>query len=361
VEQAAKRAKLRGVLTCRPREATVGTMAPPADPTPTVGEWFATWFHSRAFKVAPSTLGSNRSLYRLYFADLAEVPLGDLTAGRIKDFLAMVEHRCHEQRPGTGQPHTVRHCHALLSAALRDAVDHELIASNPMARVPRPRTPAPQPKYLSAEELGRLLDAVRATGDPRALAVELMARLGLRRNEALGVTWGDVDLEGRVLHLRSQIGRVPDPARPGSTTIVHRDLKTMGSRRDLRFGDRLATMLRSRRTEAGEVPPDGDLLISLNGGRPVDPDAFSRWLTGIGRSIEVRVSPHRLRHSAATLMLNRGASIEAVAKVLGHTDVKVTSVYARVLDETSGAAIELLSGVLDGLDGSSWGGRRAEG
>jgi len=313
---------------------------------PSVGDWFTIWFESRAFKVAPSTLASNRSLYRLYFADLAALSLPELTAGRIKDFLARVEHRCRIQQPGVGQPHTVRHCHALLSAALRDAVDHELIELSPMARVPRPRTPPARPKHLAAAELAQLLRAVEASGDPRSLAVELMARLGLRRNEALGLTWGDIDLEHRLLHVRFQIGRVPNPSKPGATTLVRRELKTMDSLRILRLAGDLVTMLGLRR-EASGACRDTDLIISLHGGRPVDPDAFTRWLTGIGRTIGISVSPHRLRHSAATLMLNRGASIEAVAKVLGHSDVRVTSVYARVLDETSGAAVELLAGVFD--------------
>ena len=290
--------------------ATVGrvTMQPSPQSTTssmTVDDWFAIWFASRSFKVAPSTLASNWSLYRLYFDDLAEVSLSERTAGRIKDFLAQVEHRCHEQQPGVGQPHTVRHCHALLAAALHDAVDHEIIATSPMTRVPRPKTPPPRPKHLSADELGRLLSVVHASGDGRALAVELMARLGLRRNEALGLTWDDVDLDHHV------------------------------------------DMLTAHRLHTAATRCAQDLVISLSQGRPVDPDAFTRWLTRVGRSIDVTVSPHRLRHSAATLMLNRGASIEAVAKVLGHSDVRVTSVYARVLDETSGAAVELLAGVFD--------------
>ena len=332
--------------------ATVGrvTMQPSSGSTASsmsVGDWFAIWFASRSFKVAPSTLASNLSLYRLYFADLAGVSLSGLTAGRIKDFLAKVEHRCHEQQPGIGQPHTVRHCHALLAAALRDAVDHELIAVSPMARVPRPKTPPARPKHLSVDELGRLLRAVQASGDHRSLAVELMARLGLRRNEALGLIWDDVDLEHHQLHVRFQIGRVPDPSRPGSTMLVRRELKTLGSRRQLRLAGDLVTMLHEHRGDASRPRRDEDLVISRSEGPPVDPDAFTRWLTRVGRSIGVTVSPHRLRHSAATLMLNRGASIEAVAKVLGHSDVRVTSVYARVLDETSGAAVELLAGVFD--------------
>jgi site-specific recombinase XerD len=67
----------------------------------------------------------------------------------------------------------------------------------------------------------------------------------------------------------------------------------------------------------------------------------------VGRSIGVVVRPHRLRHTSATLMFNGGVSIEAVGKVLGHTDIKTTSVYARVLDETGSAALETLATDLD--------------
>ena len=304
----------------------------------------------RRFKVAPSTMRSNLSLYRLYFCDLDPLPLSRLTPGVIKDWLAMVEYRCHEQQPGRGQPHTVRHCPALLSAALRDAVDHELLATSPMDRVPRPRTPSPRPKHLSAESVDLLLHAAEETEDPRALAVTLMARLGLRRNEALGLVWGDVNCTRQLLRIRAQVSRVPDPSGARGTILVRRELKTMTSRRDLHLTDDLVARLQGNRARQVSTPSDEDLLVSCTGARPADPDAFTRWLSRIGRSVGLEVSPHRLRHSAATLMLNRGASIEAVGKVLGHGDVRVTSVYARVLDETSAAAVALL-GDLGGAHG----------
>jgi len=316
-----------------------------------VGDWFDTWLDTRRFKVAPSTMRSNLSLYRLYFSDLEPLPLSRLTPGAIKDWLAMVEHRCREQQPGRGQPHTVRHCHALLAAALRDAVDHELLDASPMARVPRPRVPSPRPKHMAADDVRRLLRVVDETGDPRGIAVVLMAHLGLRRNEALGLTWGDVDVERQIVRVRAQISRVPDSTRStGATTLARRELKTVSSRRDLRLTEELVRRLRSVRAHGFADGQDHHLLVSLDAGRPVDPDAFTRWLTALGRSSGISVSPHRLRHTAATLMLNRGASIEAVAKVLGHGDVRVTSVYAKVLDETSAAAIEVLGSVLVGPD-----------
>ena len=58
-------------------------------------------------------------------------------------------------------------------------------------------------------------------------------------------------------------------------------------------------------------------------------------------------TPHRLRHTSATMMLNLGSPSEAVGKVLGHSDVRTTGVYARVLDATGGDALEALAEDLD--------------
>jgi integrase len=182
-----------------------------------------------------------------------------------------------------------------------------------------------------------------------------MARLGLRRNEALGLSWDDVDLEHEQLDLRFQVGRVPDPGRPGRTILVRRALKTMSSRRRLRLAGSLAELLQAHRDRSTPVDSSARLVVSLRGGRLADPDAFTHWLTRIGADAGLEVSPHRLRHSAATLMLNEGDSLEAVSKVLGHSDTRVTSVYARVLDRTSAAALDLLAAQLDEAAASSRG------
>jgi integrase len=313
----------------------------------TVDEWFTTWFETRVFKVAPSTFGSNKSLYRLYFDPLKKTPLAKVTPGQINDWLAKVEHEGMKRVPGIGQPHTVRHCYALLSAAMTEAMDHDLIYVNPMARVKRPRLPAAQPKYMELDDIMKLLRACDETGDPRALAIHLMARLGLRRNESLGLVWEDIDLEKEVLYVRFQIGRVPDPDRPGKTLLIRRELKTMTSRRQLRLAGDLVEMLKAHRDAAPYEVTDQTFVVSYYRGKATDPDALTQWLKRVAKTVDVEVSPHRLRHSAATLMLNKGASIEAVSKVLGHSDIRITGVYAKVLDETSAAALDLLAEELD--------------
>lgn len=320
-----------------------------ATSTTTVDEWAATWFTTRAGHVAPKTLANEWSHYGRYFAPLAKRRLEHLTSGQIQDWLASIERRSRAAKPGFGQPHTVRICFSLLSVMLRDALSHELLAANPMVGLKRPRVPPPTPKFLTRDEVTRFLDEVDSTGDSRALAVHLMLRLGLRRNEALGITWGDLDLEHATLDLVFQLGRITLPGSEGGTALVRRELKTVASRRQLRIAGDLAERLRRQRGSLVDPIPTR-FVVTLDDGLPVDPDALSHWVKSVGRRIGIVVTPHRLRHTSATLMLNRGVSMEAVGKVLGHTDIKTTGVYARVLDETGTAALETLASDLDSGD-----------
>jgi len=307
-----------------------------------LGQWVEKWLAARVTKVAPKTYANELSHVRLYLAPLADVPLADLSAGAIEDWLSALEHGGRLARPGRGQPHTVRICHSLISTILRDAVKHRLIASSPMAHVTRPRVPPPAPKHLSLDELRIVLDEVAATGDPRSLAVELMALLGLWRNESLGLTWADVDHVGRHIYVRAQLGRASNA--PGAP-LVRRELKTLSSRRALAIPASLDEKLRRAR-ERAHRGADEDYVISLGDGRPADPDALTRWLDELGRGVGIKVTPHRLRHTAATLMLNQGVPIESVSKVLGHSEIRTTGIYARVLDRSADAAIDALASIV---------------
>lgn len=316
---------------------------PPLDGGRTLlDDWARVWFDSRRHRVAPKTLANERSHARNYLGSLRALPLAEITPGTIEDWLAAVERAGVQARPPLGRPHTVRICHGLLSAMLRDAVKHQLLATPPMSLVKRPRMPPPQPKYLELDDLRRVVEATVATGDPRSLSVLLMAGLGLRRNEALGLTWGDVDLDRRLLRLRFQLGRDPDGA------LGRRPLKTRTSARELRLAGDVAKALDTARAGRAMAANPDDFVVSFGDGRPVDPDAMSRWLSSVGRSVGITVSPHRLRHSAATAMLNAGVAIETVGKVLGHGDVRTTAIYARVLDTSSDAALDDLARLLEG-------------
>ena len=88
-------------------------------------------------------------------------------------------------------------------------------------------------------------------------------------------------------------------------------------------------------------------MITYDEGGPIDPDAFSKWLKGVTTPYGIEVSSHRLRHTAATLMLNRVGSIEQVSSFLGHADIQTTAVYARITPSTRSNAANDLGELLD--------------
>src|ERR1039458_6161496 len=106
------------------------------------GEWAKSWFESRAERVTPKTLANEQSHFRNYFGPLAKLKLDRITAGDIQGWIAGIERRGLERKPGVGRPHTARICHSLLGAILRDAVQHQMIGSSPMSGVTKPKLPA---------------------------------------------------------------------------------------------------------------------------------------------------------------------------------------------------------------------------
>jgi integrase len=155
--------------------------------------------------------------------------------------------------------------------------------------------------------------------------------LGLRRGEACGFQWRDVDWEYRTIHVVRQVQRVPNPDRPGKTHLAYVPLKTAESDRVLPLADELYEDLRGW-YEALQPLPDSP-IVSIRAGRPVDPDALTRWLTDLGRQLNGgrSTSPHKLRHSAGMRLQRAGVPLGATTR------------YAAVAPEPHVAAAQVLS------------------
>lgn len=308
-----------------------------------LGEWVEQWLAQR--RRAPNTLAHEWSHFRTHFGPLREVPIAELTTFHCRAWLDDLRFRLCDRKPPMGQPHTVQHCYNLLRSALNGAVELGLIEHNPTVAIPRPRIPRPSPKYLTPEDVERVLRRVDRSGDPRSAAVHLMLRLGLRRGEALGLTWGDVDLKEGRLTISHQLQRVPDPDGTARTLLQRVALKTVASTRTLSLDERLARYLSDLRSESS-VSSDDELVVRSRLGGPVEPDGMTAWLRRVGELEGVVCTPHRLRHTAATMMLRHDVALPTVGAVLGHTDVRTTSVYARVMDTSKEEALKALGDAL---------------
>jgi integrase/recombinase XerC len=192
-----------------------------------------------------------------------------------------------------------------------------LADSNPAKPLRNPRPDRKLPHFLSTDEIGRLLNAPPAA-EPAGLRdraiLETMYSAGLRVSEAVGMNDGDLDLAQGLIRIRGK-GR-------------RERLSPVGS-----FAAKaLARWLKARKLSPKE--PAGPLA-------PVFTNKFGRRLTtrSVHRmllkylklsGLDLRTTPHTLRHSFATHLLDRGADIRSVQELLGHKSLVTTQIYTHV-------------------------------
>ncbi|HET8669823.1 MAG TPA: site-specific integrase, partial [Candidatus Saccharimonadales bacterium] len=173
---------------------------------------------------------------------------------------------------------------------------------------------------------------------------------GLRRGEALGLRWADVDLEARTLRISQQLQRID-----GHLQLS--EPKTKTSRRVLDLPDILITKLREHRTRqleeklrAGSHWIETGLVFTTSVGTPIDPRNVKRRLDAILEDAEMpHFRVHDIRHFAASLMLAQGVPLKVVSDILGHSQISTTAdLYTHVLPSLRKEAINLMDSILTG-------------
>lgn len=190
---------------------------------------------------------------------------------------------------------------------------------DPTAGVIRPKLPRALPRPLSVEDVRRLL-AAPAEGIPAGLrdraVLETLYGAGLRVSELAGLDVDDVDLEG------------------GSVRVLGKG----GKERDVPLGryarEAIAAYLARERPALATPRSRGALFLGRRGGR-LTRQRCSKILAEHARraGIRRRVTPHTLRHSFATHLLEGGADVRVVQELLGHASVATTQIYTLVTKE----------------------------
>lgn len=206
---------------------------------------------------------------------------------------------------------------SVIRHALRDAVLLGYIDSNPAdnVRLKRRKTAlTPRTVFLTTSDAQVLLDGVR--GSEIAPAVILALYYGLRRSEVLGLRWSAIDFERNTLTVCHTVVK--------NLTIEASDTtKSETSRRTFELLPEVKTMLEGIRSDHGG---ESSYILHRANGEPMRPDTltrtFKRELSRIGLP---PMRFHDLRHSTATLLMERGWSLEDVKNWLGHADIETTS------------------------------------
>jgi integrase/recombinase XerD len=265
-------------------------------------------------RVAAHTLEAyERDLRKLvHFAGEIRVPVDTLTRADLEEFVRRA------MTSGLSPTSTAR-----LVAGVRGFYKYlrraGRLSENPADDLQAPRTLAALPRFLSLEEVDTLLhapDVSTARGLRDRALLELLYATGLRVSELVGLRTTDVRLDDEYVQCLGKGSKqriVPLGAE--AATWVARYLK-----------DSRPVLLRRR-----ESPW---LFLNARDGQRLSRLGFWKLLKAYGRQagIRSRLSPHVVRHSFATHLLDRGADLRAIQAMLGHADLSTTQIYTHVLE-----------------------------
>jgi len=249
----------------------------------------------------------------LGFAQKRKLTLEKVSRDDLVDFLAGLYRGNLESRTVARQLVTLRNF-------FRFAQIQELIATDPSLNLESPKIRRTLPGYLRLEEVERLLqqpDAKTSIGLRDLAMLEVLYSTGLRVSELIGL---------RVTDLDSKVGCIRCIGKGDKERIVPAGRKALGM---------VEKYLRDARPKLlGKGAPSQALFVNRRGG------SLSRvgvWkiLSAYGRRAGLRVAltPHMLRHSFATHLLERGADLRSVQLMLGHADISTTQIYTHVVEE----------------------------
>lgn len=329
---------------------------PVRDAKTTVGSWMAHW---RSTTLAVSDRKeSTRALYaNLSRKHLEPEPFGAIPLDRLKasDIDALILAMRAKTKPvKDGDPvralsdSTIRQIYTVLRAGLDGAVRDGLLARNPAAAVRRPGAERKEAKHLDISGVTAVLNAAKDSRYYPALV--LIAATGLRKGEALALTWDTsiLNLDEGWLKVRKTLGRVGDK-------LIISEPKTERSRRTVPIPPAVVDLLRKHRTDqkadrlrAGNQWTETGLVFTTEFGTAVDPRNLLRVIEVAAKQANLDgVGIHTLRHSAAVGWLESGVHIKAVADLLGHSSISVTGdIYGHTSDETARTAVDGWSGAL---------------
>lgn len=277
----------------------------------------AAWLDSLRVErgLSPNTVAAYRRDVERYCAscEAAELSPHEVSAAHVGDHVAALS------RGGLAASSVAR-----AVASIRSfhgfCLDEGLLDSDPTALVVTPKLPQPVPKALDVDEVARLLDTV--VGDtPVAMRdrclLELLYGTGMRVSEAVGLDLGDVDLERRLVRClgkgsKERVVPLGTYALDALEQWLVRGRPVLRHPGGVRSGDALILNARG----SARLTRQGAWLVLKRHAEQA----------GLGE----KVSPHVLRHSCATHMLEGGADIRLVQEFLGHASIGTTQVYTRV-------------------------------
>ncbi len=260
---------------------------------------------------------------------------------------------------------TIKYLHTILQEALDQAVKENLIYNNPATNTTQPQQVKKEIQPLNTEQVQDFLESIKDDWLYPLFLTELGT--GLRRGELLGLKWEDINLDkGTAIIKRSLLDIKGKP-------FLQEDVKTKTSKRTVTFPaevlnelkklkkqqeqeksveikkqGNILTIVRPDEPDKAKESPKKEFVFCWPNGHPVAPNYCYNHFKALLRDASLpSVRFHDLRHSFATMLLERGVDIGTISKLLGHQSISITmDIYAHLTDKMQEQAAQTMNDIL---------------
>jgi integrase len=322
--------------------------------TPTkenLGEYLDRWLGAIENTIRPSTHYSYSRNVRLHVKPyLGNLQLQRVDASNLnKLYSTLLQSGSKHYRGGGLSNKSVRYVHVILHRAFKDAVRWGLLQRNPTDAADPPKVRASARTHIrtwGAPQVGEFLRSL--ADDPLHPAFMFLATTGMRRGEALGLRWSDIDFSNLTASVEQTVIAVNHEVQFGSPKTemgerpVDIDPGTMAALKAHRAAQNRTKLI------MGPAWHEHDLVFCRNDGNPLHPERFSRdFDKRVAKSGLPRIRLHDLRHTWATLALRAGVHPKVVQERLGHASISITlGIYSHVAPTMQKEAAAKVAGLM---------------
>lgn len=251
--------------------------------------------------------------------------------------------------PGKLSSNTVLHHHRVISAILQDAVEWQILYSNPAERVKAPKAEKKVPQHYDTQQTKDLIEALVDEPIKYRVMVILDAFTGLRCGELMGLDWEDIDLEARTLSVNKVSQYLT-----GKGTFTKDTPKNYHSIRTISIPPFVVSLLKQykawwneQKLACGDMWKGSNRLFVTWDGKPLFTYTLTNWFPGfLKRHNLQKLTPHGIRHTFASL-LARKIPVPELANLLGHARPSTTSdIYVHFIEDFGEQAGNMLEEML---------------
>lgn len=288
----------------------------------TIKEISIQWLAQNRFSVRKSThVRYSLIVEKHIIPKLGAIRVDRLTVNHLSDFVTAEMTSGRVDGKGGLSPKTVRDITTILRSILKQ-IQRRYNLPDIANDIKPPKVPKHRVNILSAENLSRLDQTLKAKPSNYNIGILIGEYTGARLGELCALRWGDIDFHTQLIHIHATVQRLPTPKGTGQKTgLVITDPKTAGSDRFIPIPLQIVPILK----EASKGKDRDAFIMTGRADKCLDPRTCQyRWKQLLTRLNIEYVNFHVLRHTFATTAIKKGMDVKNLSEILGHAGVKIT-------------------------------------